>query len=128
MLSEEAPYPLRGHHGLCLCYFNGVGYSGEFSENMAEIKRLLEKNPLVRITAQADSICRCCPHLAGGQCASAEKVKEYDRQVLLRCRVSEGQIMPFWDFEKLIQRYILQPGKRTEICRDCEWSALCGEK
>ena len=81
---DEAVIPLRAHHGLCLRFFQGKGYSGAFVENMAQKKAMLEENPLVRLTDQADEICRACPNNLSGQCESAEKVRRYDREVLSR--------------------------------------------
>ena len=31
------PLPLRPHHGMCMAYFVGLGYSGGFSAHMAEL-------------------------------------------------------------------------------------------
>ena len=50
--------PLRPHHGMCLSYFSGKGYSTGFTANMARIKSLLEEtDPLVRLTTGMDCIC-----------------------------------------------------------------------
>lgn len=120
------PYPLRAHHGLCLCFFQGKGYSAAFVENMAAIRRELMNDVPVRITATADMICRKCPHDIDGQCFSAQKVEEYDRRVLAACRLSEGAVMPFSEFHRLVRRLILDAGKREEICGDCQWNEICG--
>ena len=42
-------YNLRTHHGMCLYFFQGKGYSGEFVENMRAMKAILEENPKVRL-------------------------------------------------------------------------------
>ena len=34
---------LRPHHGMCLAYFEGKGYSDDFTENMQHMLELLEK-------------------------------------------------------------------------------------
>ena len=118
-------YKIRAHHGLCLYYFKGKGYSEEFVENMTDIKSNLENNPLVLITDQTDAVCSACPNHKGGLCVTEEKVAEYDKQVLERCNISAGDIMPFSDFEQLVQKNILFPGKRKEVCGNCQWDALC---
>lgn len=120
-------YKLRAHHGLCLCFFKGQGYSSEFVENMANIKCKLEENPLVCITNQTDVICNNCPNNIDGKCETDKKVFEYDRQVLERCHISEGESMPYLDFQRLIQHNILLLGKRKEICENCEWESLCND-
>lgn len=42
----KAIIPLRAHHGLCLHFFRGKGYSGAFVENMARKKAMLERRIL----------------------------------------------------------------------------------
>lgn len=118
-------YKIRAHHGMCLAFFQGKGYSGEFATHMAEVKQLLEANPCVNIVAQTDEICSACPNNQEGICVTSETVAEYDRQVLLRCNLYEGEVIPFQEFEKMVYDYILIPGKREEICGNCEWSSLC---
>lgn len=122
---KERIYKIRAHHGLCLCYFQGKGYSIEFVKNMWDIKNKLEKNPIVRITDKADDICSICPNNVGGICTAEAKAAEYDMQVLQRCKVTEGDEMPFKDFDKLVKQNILLPGKRKEICANCQWDAMC---
>lgn len=124
---EKQIYKLRAHHGLCLCFFKGKGYSNAFVKCMADIKEKLQKNPLVCISSQTDVICGACPNNSAGICNAAQKVSAYDNRVLSRCGLSEGEIMPFLDFEKLVRQNILDPEKRTEICGDCQWDSLCHE-
>lgn len=56
---------------------------------------------------------------------AAEKVAGYDGQVLMRCKLSKGQTLPFFELRKLVYDNILIPGKREEICGDCQWNLLC---
>lgn len=125
---ESGIFLLRAHHGLCLRFFQGKGYSGEFVRNMAEKKGALERNPLVRVTAQADEICRACPNNLSGQCASAEKAARYDREVLSRCGLTSGEVLPYRELEERVLKNILIPGHREEICGDCQWTGLCCRK
>lgn len=118
-------YKLRADHGLCLCFFKGQGYSSEFVENMANIKCKLEENPLVCITNQTDVICNNCLNNIDGKCETDKMVFEYDKQVLERCPISEGESISYLDFQRLIQHNILLLGKRKEICENCEWDSLC---
>ena len=37
-------YKIRAHHGMCLPFFRGEGYSGAFVENMTRMKKILEVN------------------------------------------------------------------------------------
>lgn len=122
---REHPYTIRAHHGLCLSFFQGKGYSGAFVENMAKVKSALEEDPLIRLAGGADDICAACPNNVSGYCESEEKVTRYDREVLQRCGLSVGETMPYRIFEARVRRSILETGQREEICGDCQWSALC---
>ena len=116
-------YRLRAHHGMCLPFFRGEGYSGAFVENMTRMKVVLEENPLICLMDSADDICAACPNRLTESCA--EKASRYDREVLRRCGLSAGEQMPYRDFSRRVTDTILRPGKRQEICGDCQWSSLC---
>lgn len=122
---DQLPYPLRAHHGMCAAFFRGKGYSDEFTAHMAIVIRRLESNPPVLLSAQTDVICAKCPNNRGGVCDTAEKVLEYDRQVLSLTGLSEGDVMPYAEFRRAVNERILLPGRREEICGDCQWSSLC---
>lgn len=122
---ENGLCKLRAHHGMCLAFFQGKGYSSNFTKHMAQVQQQLSDNPLVCVIDELDEICTVCPNHHDGVCETQEKVEEYDRQVLLRCGLSAGTVMPFRDFQKLVYDRILLSGKREEICGDCEWTALC---
>ena len=60
---------LRAHHGMCLAFFEGKGYSAGFTAHMARILEYLEQeNPTVTVVAEADCICGGCPNLTDGRC------------------------------------------------------------
>ena len=116
-------YNIRAHHGMCVYFFLGKGYSGEFVENMTTMKAILEKNPEIRLLDSPDDICAACPNRLTETCA--EKASRYDREVLRRCGLSVGDTMPYLVFSKKVIETILRPGNRREICGDCQWSSLC---
>lgn len=118
-------YRLRAHHGMCLAFFEGKGYSEEFTTHMSGIKRDLEENPNVRVICETDDICSKCPNNINGECLSEKKVKEYDREVLERCNLSESDVIPFFKFKELVHNKILITEKRKEICGNCQWNELC---
>lgn len=119
-------YILRPHHGMCLRFFRGEGYSGAFTTNMAKEKAALEgDNPKVMLTIEADRICAACPNKVSGSCEQSHKVVRYDLEVLRLCGLREGDELYFSDFEKMVEEYILKTGHREKICGDCRWNALC---
>lgn len=122
---EKQAFPLRPHHGLCLRFFQGKGYSDNFVANMGIIQQTLESNPMIRLAPEMDNICGSCPNNQSGICTAQEKVLRYDAGVLRLCGLEPGQILPYQDFARKITQVILQPGRREEICSDCQWSGLC---
>lgn len=124
-------YRIRPHHGMCFSFFQGKGYSGAFTENMQAMKEKLLENPEVILVCGADDVCACCPNNADGECRNAatglpsDKAEAYDRQVLACCGLSEGTVIHWNDFAASVQKNILSPGKREEICGSCQWNELC---
>ncbi|MBQ8165267.1 MAG: DUF1284 domain-containing protein [Clostridia bacterium] len=118
-------YKIRTHHGMCMAFFQGKGYSSEFTAHMGEIIHKLESNPTICISTQTDIICSKCPKNKQGLCETERKVIEYDRQVLKYCGLSEGTVMPYADFKKAVYENILIPNKREEMCGNCQWNELC---
>lgn len=116
-------YNIRAHHGLCLTFFQGKGYSGDFVENMGAMKKILEQNPLIRLVEGYDDVCAACPNKLTETCA--EKASRYDREVLRRCGLSAGDTLPYEEFSRKVIETILRPGLRGSICGDCQWSGLC---
>ena len=116
-------YNLRAHHGMCLYFFRGKGYSGQFVENMGKMKAVLEENPTIRLMDSPDDICAACRNKVTEPCA--KKASRYDREVLRRCGLSAGDTLPYRDFSENVIETILRPGLRRSICGDCQWSSLC---
>ena len=119
-------YKIRAHHGMCLYFYKGKGYSEEFTKNMTFIKENLEeKDPLIQIIAEVDDICKKCPNNLKNICKSDKKVLNYDKEVLKRCNLCVNTIIPYSEFEKLVMDNILALGKREEVCGKCQWSSIC---
>ena len=120
------PLPLRPHHGMCMAYFIGQGYSDGFTAHMAELLDGLHPGRLVCLTVGTDEVCTACPNNSGGVCCKPAQVAGYDRGVLAACGLSEGAVLPFGRFTALVQERILGPGLRREICGSCQWDGICG--
>lgn len=118
-------YKLRAHHGMCIAFFQGRGYSTDFIVQMEKLIQQLKKNPIINICAQADSICCTCPNQHQGVCRTESKVSEYDRLVLKYCGLSVGMTMPYADFQEAVHKHILLSRKRSEICGNCQWDPIC---
>ena len=121
----EYKYKIRPHHGMCIAFFKGKGYSEECTAHMKVIIKELKNNPLICLKVNTDELCSRCPHNIRGICKSSDKVVRYDNEVLKRCGLTDGIVLPYLDFKKAVYDNILYAGKREEVCGDCEWSGLC---
>ena len=85
------PVALRPHHGMCLAYFVGKGYSGPFAENMAALLAALteERERAVTLACRCDAVCAACPRQEAGRCREADKTERYDRAVLAACGLAQ---------------------------------------
>ncbi len=120
---------IRFHHGLCINFFEGKGYSQEFTENMTVVAEMLDReNPETEITLNNDIICGKCPNLTDGICRSIEKVSRYDRKVMDLCGISDGERISWKDFQKKVNEKIISAGKLYEVCHDCQWLYICRKK
>ena len=115
---------LRPHHGLCLQFFEGKGYSEGFTAHMARIHGELTEDAEVRLTEGEDVICAHCPN-SGTGCPDAAR---YDRAVLELCGLPPGRTLTWGRFSDLVRRRILAAGKLSQVCGDCQWAQVCGTK
>ena len=122
------PVKLRAHHGMCLAFFEGKGYSSGFTANMEKIKNSLRENTPVELSIEKDVICSACPNLENGICATADKVEKYDGMVLEACGFSEGTQISWKEFSQAVEKNIIRAGRREQICGDCSWTEICTRK
>jgi hypothetical protein len=122
---NETVITIRPHHGMCLTYFQGKGYSEGFTGHMQEMKELFETDPKVKLVVETDEICAACPNNENKVCRSACKVEEYDRAVLEYCDLEEGQELSYLAFARKVHEQILDKGCRPQICGNCQWDSLC---
>lgn len=121
-------YPLHPHHGLCITYFEGKGYSPEFTAHMTAVIRALSDSSLVRLTLGEDVICTYCPNIRNHQCIHHNKVLRFDQAVLTVCGLQEGQVLRWEDFRNVVDRLIISKGILSTICGDCRWRTICQAK
>lgn len=112
---EKKRIPVRPHHGMCLAYFIGKGYSEGFSAHMEKMLHILEKDVPIRLVVSLDEICSACPNHQfltdeenSGEtkeiCEAQEKVFRYDHGVLEACGLTEGEELNFLEFAQKVQK------------------------
>lgn len=119
---------MRPHHGVCLQFFEGKGYSGEFVENMTRIKHELEncKGTEIVFVEKNDAICCSCPENVRAACTVNGKASEYDKKCLKTLGFAIGSRVTWEKLNKLVcSKIIADPGVRLKICGDCRWNAIC---
>ena len=122
-------FELRPHHGLCIAFFEGKGYSPDFTQHMSEMISYLDcHNPEIRLVLHTDRICSACPHNLDAVDESAQKVLHYDRAVLSLCGLEENQILLWKEFQSLVRLKILGQRRISAVCRNCQWLFICSEK
>lgn len=120
----EYKHIIRPHHGMCIAFFKGKGYSNEFTAHMAEMIKELQ-DATVCISKQTDVICEKCPNNVIGKCKTEDKVMGYDNKILEYCGLSNGEIIKYKEFYDLVNKKIIMTGKRENVCGDCQWNELC---
>ena len=90
--TEGKIIPLRPHHGMCLAYFKGEGYSNGFTVHMAEMLKIFLSGKRIRLHVDTDEICSACPNNEKGCCSSFSLVEKYDKVVLELCSLKNGQL------------------------------------
>ena len=119
---------LRPHHALCTAFFEGKGYSDDFTAHMTEVIASLEADdPTLTVTAAPDTICSHCPNLRGEQC-SGVKADRYDAAVMGMCGLREGSTLKWSELKSLVRGRIIGAGRLSEVCGDCKWQYICGGK
>lgn len=118
---------LRPHHGLCIGFFEGKGYSEAFVVNMKEIIKYLNEHPddAFYLESKMDRICFACPNNIDQVCLTAEKVARYDSKCLELCQLKPGDHLTWKQYRTLLEKNVLQKNRLYEICGDCGWYPIC---
>jgi len=120
-----ACYKLRPHHGLCLLFFEGKGYSAKFTENMSCVKTALHDGVSIELVMHSDDICACCPNRFGDKCKSSTKVSAYDARVTEACDLTPNMVFSYTKLEEAIINNVLKKDLLPSVCGDCEWFSIC---
>lgn len=117
---------LRGHHLICLHFFNGDGYDEGFINNLGAILNCAEEGGIT-ISSGADDICRCCPYLKESSCQytenSDEEIRDMDIEALALLSLSIGDKAK-WDGIKNTVPEIFQNWYLSR-CAKCDWIDAC---
>lgn len=117
---------LRGHHLICLQFFEGEGYSPEFVGNLRKVLKSAEVRA-IDIRRTADDVCELCPHLNNMRCRysedAEEEITEMDEKALSLLNISaEARVQ--WNEIKQRTPEVF-PVWYEVYCARCSWKAAC---
>lgn len=116
---------LRPHHGLCIEFFEGKGYSDEFTVHMAGLIDSLTDDTLIHLISGEDAVCSKCPNNLGTACRTPDKVNRYDAGVLTLTGLTSGSTLTYAEFRRAVREKILDAGNFSSVCGDCQWADIC---
>lgn len=123
-VKRETIVQLRPHHGLCLGFFEGYGYSDGFSRSMAAVLKGLRADTVIRLVEGHDCICKNCPN----RVTACPNAALYDGRVLRLCGLKSGEKLTWKEFQKRIQECVTGAGKLADVCGNCKWVSICEKK
>src|SRR5512139_1191323 len=119
---------LRGHHLICLHFFNGKGYDAQFIESLRNVlgRAAMED---VEVVTGPDDVCIGCPYLQAEKCAytagADEEIAVMDRQALRLLGISRGSSVSWRSLRRLIPEVFSR--WHRAYCTGCDWRKACEE-
>lgn len=120
---------LRGHHLVCLHYYQGKGYAPDFVEKLTALISRAETGEEIEVVLGADDVCRTCPNLSNGQCAHKEgaeqEIRTLDEMARSFLAVDAGDQVSWQELKNKV-------GSAPEdwfasFCKGCDWLSLCDQ-
>jgi hypothetical protein len=117
---------LRGHHLICLHFFNGEGYDQRFVDNLRDVMNAVESQGLT-IGSGGDDVCGKCRYLKDGTCQHSEyaeaEIRKMDRKALTLLGLSAGDSVTWNSITNRVPDIFADWFR--EYCSDCEWLPVC---
>jgi hypothetical protein len=123
-------YNLRPHHLLCICLFDGRGYSDGFIRNLRDIRdRLISTTgTYFRLAEGHDDICSACPNLTARKtCASGDAdARRKDGRLTKTLGLQYGRTYAFTDTVERMRAKMTREHFYA-CCGNCRWrmEGLC---
>ncbi len=120
---------LRGHHLVCLQFFEGKGYSKRFIDNLKGIIKNLEDDIKTEVVSGADNVCSYCPYqnrvkrVCIYQPGYEKEIAALDKMALKLLNLKKGDAL-LWKKIKMKIPKIL-PKWREFACLSCDWAKVC---
>lgn len=113
---------LRGHHLVCLHFFQGKGYDDRFVENLHGVLASVKQWGTL-VLSGADDVCKACPHLNFELCRDEKEIREMDEDAVALLGVTEGKRYDWKILEERVKT-IFSPWYRN-YCSACAFIDAC---
>jgi hypothetical protein len=123
---------LRGHHLICLQFYRGEGYSGEFVTNLQRVRDAAVHTPAL-VVSGPDDVCAACPGLGADRTCRHPETGEaealrIDSLALQLVDVAIGETI---SLTAARARLAADPEAcnrwRVESCATCLWQDVCDQ-
>jgi len=117
---------LRGHHLICLHFFNGEGYDDIFIENLREVVGRTETED-ISVCEAADEICEKCPYGKDAKClydeGADEEIRVMDKAALGLLGIDKNERITWQKIKGKIPGIFLSWYR--DYCHECDWKHVC---
>jgi hypothetical protein len=117
---------LRGHHLICLHFYDGEGYDEPFIRNLDEVITAIEKEG-VEAADGPDDVCEPCPHRQDESCTfnrtADREIREMDRRALALINLTPGKKVGWTRLRQTVKTIF--PEWYATHCHLCTWRSAC---
>ena len=117
---------LRGHHFVCLHFFNGEGYDIEFINNLEDLLKAVNSED-VDLCSGADDVCNKCPYLKGSICKydedAEEEIRRMDAKAVHLLKYAPGMKIKWHEAREKLPEIFSE--WYESFCLDCDWKKVC---
>lgn len=117
---------LRGHHLICLHFYDGEGYDDGFIENLEGVLKRIAAEGVVAAEGP-DDVCGPCPHRREELCTYSRtadrEIREMDRKALALLRLSAGGKVDWARLRNTVETIF--PEWYATHCYLCSWRSVC---
>ena len=129
MAAQDIPR-LRGHHLICLFFFQGEGYDEPFVSNLLDVMRSLDEAGQCLVAEGADDVCGSCPWLApDGRCqepnGGEDEIRRIDTLALALLGATPGEYLSRRALREVVMSPAVAKPWLRDACQDCEWEGVC---
>jgi uncharacterized protein len=124
--SADSTPVFRGHHLVCLHFYDGTGFSPEYIRHLTDTVKRAEAGA-VKICEGADCICAECPYLENRECSYYEyaepDIRRMDHKALELLGLDPGESAEWKDLRtKAVKIFSVW---YNSCCKECAWRPAC---